>query len=93
MRTGRGAARIPRRIALAALAVSVVGAGSALAFQPLPPGAQVNDDLAAGINKNISVSGEDPTNTDVVGGSLVAGNPAVPWAVFRQRETNGSAPP
>jgi hypothetical protein len=93
LRTGRGAARIPRRIALAALAVSVVGAGSALAFQPLPPGAQVNDDLAAGINKNISVSGEDPTNTDVVGGSLVAGNPAVPWAVFRQRETNGSAPP
>ena len=45
----------------------------------------MNDDLAAGINKNISVSGEDPTNADVVGGSLLAGNPAVPWAVFRQR--------
>ena len=92
-RSGRGAARISRRIGLAALFVSVVSAGSALAFQPLPPGAQVNDDLAAGINKNISVSGEDPTNADVVGGSLVAGNPAVPWAVFRQREINGSAPP
>ncbi len=92
-RTGRGAARIPRRIGLAAVAVSVMTAGSALAFQPLPPGAQVNDDLAAGINKNISVSGEDPTNADVVGGSLVASNPAVPWAVFRQRETNGSVPP
>ena len=64
-----------------------------MAFQQLPPGAQVNDDLAAGINKHISVSGEDPTNSDVVGGSLVAGKPAVPWAVFRQRETNGSPPP
>jgi hypothetical protein len=30
---------------------------------------------------------------DVVGGSLVAGKPAVPWAIFRQRETNGSSPP
>lgn len=64
-----------------------------MAFQQLPPGAQVNDDLAAGINKNISVAGEDPTNSDVVGGSLVAGKPAVPWAVFQQRETNGSPPP
>jgi hypothetical protein len=64
-----------------------------LAFQQLPPGAQVNDDLAAGINKNISVSGEDPTNADVVGGALVAGKPAVPWAIFRQRETNASPPP
>jgi hypothetical protein len=71
----------------------LIGAGAAVAFQQLPPGAQVNDDLAAGINKNISVSGEDPTNSDVVGGSLVAGKPAVPWAVFRQRETNGSPPP
>ena len=93
LHAGRGAARMRRRVGLAALAVSVMSAGSALAFQPLPPGAQVNDDPAAGINKNISVSGEDPTNADLVGGSLVAGNPAVPWAVFRQRETNGSAPP
>jgi hypothetical protein len=71
----------------------VLGSGSALAFQQLPPGAQVNDDLASGINKNISVSGEDPTNADVVGGALVAGKPAVPWAIFRQRETNDSPPP
>ena len=48
---------------------------------------------AAGINKTISVSGEDPTNADVVGGALTAGKPAVPWAVFRQQETNGSPPP
>ncbi|HYB28049.1 MAG TPA: hypothetical protein VEF89_15640 [Solirubrobacteraceae bacterium] len=53
----------------------------------------MNDDLAAGINKNISVASEDPTNADVVGGSLVAGKPAVPWAIFQQRETNGSSPP
>ena len=51
----------------------------------------MNDDLAAGINKTISVSGEDPTNADVVGGALSAGKPAVPWAVFRQQE--GGAPP
>jgi hypothetical protein len=71
--------------ALATLAV----AGSALAFQALPPGAQVNDDAASGIDKTISVSGEDPANSDVVGGALVAGKPNVPWAVFRQQETNG----
>jgi hypothetical protein len=81
------------RLPLLALAVLIVGAGSALAFQQLPPGAQVNDDLAAGINKNISVAGQDPANADVVGGALVAGKPAVPWAIFRQRETNGSPPP
>jgi hypothetical protein len=71
----------------------LASAGPASAFQALPPGGQVNDDLAAGINKAISVSGEDPTNADVVGGALVAGKPAVPWAVFRQQETNGSPPP
>jgi len=82
-----------RGLPVIALAILLAGAGAALAFQQLPPGAQVNDDLAAGINKNISVSGEDPTNADLVGGSLVAGKAAVPWAVFRQRETNGSPPP
>ncbi len=53
----------------------------------------MNDDLAAGINKNLSVSGQDPTNADLVGGALVAGNPAVPWAIFRQREADASPPP
>ena len=53
----------------------------------------MNDDPAAGIDKTISVSGEDPTNADVVGGALTAGKPAVPWAVFRQQETNGAPPP
>jgi hypothetical protein len=73
-------------------AVLATGA-TAWALQALPPGSQVNDDLAAGIDKTISVSGEDPANADVVGGALVAGKPAVPWAVFRQQETNGSPPP
>ena len=82
-----------RWLPLIALAILLIGTGTALAFQQLPPGAQVNDDLAAGINKNISVSGQDPANSDVVGGSLVSGNPAVPWAAFRQLETNGSSPP
>jgi hypothetical protein len=77
----------------AAIGCALAAATSASAFQPLPAGAQVNDDLAAGINKTISVSGEDPTNADVVGGALVAGKPAVPWAIFRQQETNGSPPP
>jgi hypothetical protein len=53
----------------------------------------VNDDLTAGINKAISVGGEDPTNADVVGGALTAGKAGVPWAIFRQQETNGAPPP
>lgn len=81
------------RLGVLGVAALMAMAGSALAFVPLPPGAQVNDDPAAGINPNLSVSGEDPTNADLVGGALVAGKPAVPWAIFRQRETNGSPPP
>jgi hypothetical protein len=64
-----------------------------LAFQPLPTGRQVNDDPAAGIDPTISVSVDGPSNADVVGGSLAAGKPAVPWAVFRQRETEENTPP
>jgi hypothetical protein len=81
------------RIAVAATVAALATAGSAAAFQALPPGSQVNDDPAAGINKAFSVSGEDPTNADVVGGALTAGKPAVPWAIFRQQETNGPKPP
>ena len=77
------------RIALAGTVVALAAAAPAAAFQALPPGGQVNDDPAAGINKAVSVSGEDPTNADVVGGALTAGKPAVPWAIFRQQETNG----
>jgi hypothetical protein len=90
MRMYRGQPR-RARFALAATVVALATAGSAAAFQALPPGSQVNDDPAAGINKALSVSGEDPTNADVVGGALTAGRPAVPWAVFRQQEASGSA--
>ncbi len=69
---------------------ALVGAGPALAFVPLPPGGQVNDDLAAGINRALSVNGQNPTNADVVGGALTAGKVAVPWAIFRQTEASGS---
>ncbi len=80
--TGRG------RVAVATAVGVLAAAGSAAAaFQTLPPGSQVNDDPAAGINKNLSVSGEDPANADVVGGALTAGKPAVPWSVFRQATT------
>jgi hypothetical protein len=92
MRMHRGPSR-RGRIALATTVAALATAGSAAAFQALPPGSQVNDDPAAGINKAISVSGEDPTNADLVGGALTAGKPAVPWAIFRQRETNGAEPP
>jgi hypothetical protein len=99
-RTGRAIARrmqprkrVPTRIARVGAIVALASAGSAWAFQALPPGAQVNDDPAAGIDRTISVSGDSPTNADVVGGALTAGKPAVPWAILRQQETNGSPPP
>jgi hypothetical protein len=79
-----------RRLTLLVTAIAALAiAGSALAFQALPPGSQVNDDASAGINKNLSVSGEDPSNADVVGGALTAGKPAVPWSIFRQEESAG----
>jgi hypothetical protein len=71
------------------MVAALAAAGSAAAFQALPAGSQVNDDVAAGINPAFSVSGEDPANADVVGGALLAGKPAVPWAVFRQQEAAG----
>ena len=87
--TGRGWAR-PAWLLLACVVVLLAGAGAAVAFVPLPVGAQVNDDPSAGIDPSTSVSGEDPANADVVGGALVAGKPAVPWAIFRQGEAAGS---
>ena len=87
--TGRGWAR-PAWLLLACVVVLLAGAGAAVAFVPLPVGAQVNDDPSAGIDPSKSVSGEDPANADVVGGALVAGKPAVPWAIFRQGEAAGS---
>jgi hypothetical protein len=75
--------------ALAGTVAALAVAGSAAAFQALPPGLQVNDDPAAGIDKTAGVNGDSPANSDVVGGALTAGKPAVPWAVLRAQETSG----
>jgi len=72
---------------MASAVVALAAAGSAAAFQALPPGGQVNDDLAAGIDRTLGVNGDNPTNADVVGGALVAGKPNVPWAVLRAHTT------
>jgi hypothetical protein len=79
-----------RGVAVAGTVAVLAAAGTASAFQGLPPGGQVNDDIAAGINPALSVNGEDPTNADVVGGALTAGKVAVPWAIFRQQEASGA---
>ena len=84
-----------RRLAMAGASVlALAGGGSAwAALQALPSaGTQVNDDPAAGINPADPVALGDPTNADVVGGALTAGGPAVPWAIFQQRETSLAKP-
>jgi hypothetical protein len=68
----------------------LASAGSAFALQGLPPGVQVNNDPAAGINPALSVGFDEPANADVVGGALTAGKVAVPWAVLRQSEAAGA---
>jgi hypothetical protein len=80
------------RVAVTGGLIAFAAAASAAAFQALPPGAQVNDDPVAGIDKTKSVDGGEPTNADVVGGALVAGKPAVPWSIFRQQETGNALP-
>jgi hypothetical protein len=72
------------QIAVAGTVAVLASAGSAFALQGLPPGGQVNNDPAAGINPALSVNGGEPTNADVVGGALTAGKVAVPWSIFRQ---------
>jgi hypothetical protein len=75
-------------VAVASVIAALAAAGSASAFQALPPGDQVNNDPAAGINPALPVNLDDPANSDVVGGSLVATKPLVPWAIFRQTEAS-----
>src|SRR5512133_359355 len=70
-----------RRAILGGVAAALVAAGTAGAVIGLPAdGSQVNNDPAAGIDPspNAGVS-------DVVGGSLAAGGPRVPWATFEQK--------
>jgi hypothetical protein len=71
-------------VAVGAVVAALTAGAASAATTALPPGHQVNDDVAAGIDPARSVSGEDPTNADVTGGTLTAGAAAVPWAVFRQ---------
>jgi hypothetical protein len=82
-----------RRLSVKVVVVGVIAvltvAGSAVAFQTLPSGAQVNNDPSAGIDGTLSVNGEGPANADVVGGTLTAGAVAVPWAIFRQQTAAG----
>jgi hypothetical protein len=78
-----------KRVAVTSVVVALTAAGSAAAFQQLPAGQQVNNDAAAGINPALPVNIEDPANSDVVGGSLVATKPDVPWSIFRQTESPG----
>jgi hypothetical protein len=74
-------ASLLRRAALAGAAAALVAAGTAGAVIGLPSdGSQVNNDPAAGIDPNQSAG-----LSDIVGGSLVAGGPRVPWATFEQK--------
>jgi hypothetical protein len=74
-------ASLLRRAALAGAAAALVAAGTAGAVIGLPSdGSQVNNDPAAGIDPN-----QNAGLSDVVGGSLVAGGPRVPWATFEQK--------
>jgi hypothetical protein len=70
-----------KRAALAGVAAALVAAGTAGAVIGLPSdGSQVNNDPAVGIDPN-----QNAGASDVVGGSLVAGGPRVPWATFEQQ--------
>ena len=77
-----------RTVVVASVVAALAAAGSAsAAFQALPPGDQVTNDPAVGINPALPVNIEDPANSDVVGGSLT-GAINVPWAVFRQTKAS-----
>ncbi|HWK18786.1 MAG TPA: hypothetical protein VNR66_15150 [Solirubrobacteraceae bacterium] len=70
------------RVAVLALVAGLVCAGGAYATVIGLPfvGSQVNNDPANGIDPN-----QDAGLSDVVGGSLTAGGPRVPWGTFEQK--------
>jgi hypothetical protein len=70
------------RVAIAALLACLVTATGAYALAIGLPfnGTQVNNDPANGIDPH-----QDAGVSDVVGGSLVAGGPRVPWGTFEQK--------
>ena len=73
--------RIKRTSVLTVMAVLLLAAGAYAAVIGLPADfSQVNNDPAAGIDP-----AQDAGVSDVVGGSLAAGGPRVPWATFEQK--------
>jgi hypothetical protein len=73
--------RIRRAGVLTAVVALLLAAGAYAAVIPLPAfNTQVNNDPAAGIDPQ-----QDAGASDIVGGSLVAGGPRVPWATFEQK--------
>jgi hypothetical protein len=82
-------ARLLRSATLAGLTAAFVAAGTAAtagAVIGLPAdGSQVNNDPAAGIDPN-----QNAGLSDLVGGSLAAGGPRVPWATFEQASSGSS---
>jgi hypothetical protein len=71
-------------IAVGAIVVLLVAAASVRAFVNLPSsGSRVDNDPASGIDPT-----KDAGALDAVGGSLVAGAPAVPWTIF-EHSTSG----
>ncbi len=79
---GKLGRRRTRRIAVLAATTFLVAGGSALAaVVGLPSsGAQVNNDPANGIDP-----GQSAGVSDIVGGTLTAGGPRVPWGTFEQK--------
>jgi hypothetical protein len=75
-----------RRVAVVTAVVTVVLAGTAYgAFVGLPAsGTQVNNDPPS------IDPGQSAGLTDLTSGSLIAGNPRVPWATFSQASAGGS---
>jgi hypothetical protein len=72
--------RIRRAGLLTGVVALLFAAGAYAAVIPLPAfNTQVNNDPAVGIDPQ-----QDAGASDIVGGSLVAGGPRVPWATFEQ---------
>ena len=72
---------IRRVVGLAIVACLACAAGASGLTIGLPfDGTQVNNDPANGIDPN-----QDAGVSDIVGGSLVAGGPRVPWGTFEQK--------
>ena len=68
-------------LGLATVLAGMLASPAPAAFVSLPStGAQVNDDAANSIDPK-----QDAGLVDVAGGTVVAGNRAVPWATFEQK--------